>query len=129
MSEKSNHLLELVMFDIAYVISNCDYEYSSDEKKYLDIILDRYDDDDKEDCTKVTIGSASGDDVVEIILNGGSHRVGHHDQLLAGVLKSFIEIAGLLHGSAFVIFAVDDFLDGRIVESLGLFRIYFFNRC
>ena len=48
MSEKSNHLLELVMFDIAYVISNCDYEYSSDEKKYIDIILDRYDDDDKE---------------------------------------------------------------------------------
>tara|TARA_B100001029_G_scaffold4402_1_gene3196 strand:+ start:777 stop:1157 length:381 start_codon:yes stop_codon:yes gene_type:complete len=48
MSKKSNHLLELVMFDIAYVISNCDYEYSSDEKKYLDIILDRYDDDDKE---------------------------------------------------------------------------------
>ena len=48
MSEKSNHLLELVMFDIAYVISNCDYEYSSDEKKYLDIILDKYDDDDKE---------------------------------------------------------------------------------
>ena len=32
MSEKSNHLLALVMFDIAYVISNCDYEYSSDEK-------------------------------------------------------------------------------------------------
>ena len=48
MSEKSNHLLELVMFDIAYVISNCDYEYSSDEKKYLDVILDRYDNDDKE---------------------------------------------------------------------------------
>ena len=48
MSEKSNHLLELVMFDIAYVISNCDYEYSSDEKKYLNIILDRYDKDDKE---------------------------------------------------------------------------------
>ena len=48
MSEKSNHLLELVMFDIAYVISNCDYEYSSDEKKYLAIILDRYDEDDKE---------------------------------------------------------------------------------
>ena len=48
MSEKSNHLLELVMFDIAYVISNCDYEYSSDEKKYLDVILDRYDDNDKE---------------------------------------------------------------------------------
>ena len=48
MSEKSNHLLELVMFDIAYVISNCDYEYSSDERKYLDIILDKYDDDDKE---------------------------------------------------------------------------------
>ena len=48
MSEKSNHLLELVMFDIAYVISNCDYEYSSDEKKYLDIILDRYDEEDKE---------------------------------------------------------------------------------
>ena len=48
MSEKSNHLLELVMFDIAYVISNCDYEYSPKEKKYLDIILDRYDDDDKE---------------------------------------------------------------------------------
>ena len=48
MSEKSNHLLELVMFDIAYVISNCDYEYSSDERKYLDIILNRYDDDDKE---------------------------------------------------------------------------------
>ena len=48
MSKKSNHMLELVMFDIAYVISNCDYEYSSDEKKYLDIILDRYDDDDKE---------------------------------------------------------------------------------
>ena len=48
MIEKSNHLLELVMFDIAYVISNCDYEYSSDEKKYLDIILNRYDDEDKE---------------------------------------------------------------------------------
>ena len=48
MTDKSNHLLELVMFDIAYVISNCDYEYSSDEKKYLDIILDRYDDEDKE---------------------------------------------------------------------------------
>ena len=48
MTEKSNHLLELVMFDIAYVISNCDYEYSADEKKYLDIILDRYDDEDKE---------------------------------------------------------------------------------
>ena len=48
MTEKSNHLLELVMFDIAYVITNCDYEYSSDEKKYLDIILDRYDDEDKE---------------------------------------------------------------------------------
>ena len=48
MTEKSNHLLELVMFDIAYVISNCDYEYSSDEKKYLDIIRDRYDDEDKE---------------------------------------------------------------------------------
>ena len=48
MTKKSNHLLELVMFDIAYVISNCDYEYSSDEKKYLDIILNRYDDEDKE---------------------------------------------------------------------------------
>ena len=48
MSEKSNHLLELVMFDIAYVISNCDYEYSSDEKKYLDIILSRYDEKDQE---------------------------------------------------------------------------------
>ena len=48
MTEKSNHLLELVMFDIAYVISNCDYEYSADEKKYLDIILNRYDDEDKE---------------------------------------------------------------------------------
>ena len=48
MTEKSNHLLELVMFDIAYVISNCDYEYSSDEKKYLDIILSRYDDKDQE---------------------------------------------------------------------------------
>ena len=48
MTDKSNHLLELVMFDIAYVISNCDYEYSSDEKKYLYIILDRYDDDDQE---------------------------------------------------------------------------------
>ena len=48
MSEKSKHLLELVMFDIAYVISNCDYEYSSDEKIYLDVILKRYDDQDKE---------------------------------------------------------------------------------
>jgi len=48
MADKTNHLLELVMFDIAYVISNCDYEYSSDEKKYLDIILDRYDDEDQE---------------------------------------------------------------------------------
>jgi len=48
MTDKSSHLLELVMFDIAYVISNCDYEYSSDEKKYLDIILDRYDDEDQE---------------------------------------------------------------------------------
>ena len=46
MSEKSKHLLELVMFDIAYVISNCDY--SSDEKIYLDVILERYDDQDKE---------------------------------------------------------------------------------
>ena len=36
------------MFDIAYVISNCDYEYSSDEKKYLNIILNRYDEDDRE---------------------------------------------------------------------------------
>ena len=48
MLEKSNHLLELVMFDIAYVISNCDYQYSSDEKKYLDVILDRYDEQDQE---------------------------------------------------------------------------------
>ena len=48
MTDKSNHLLELVMFDIAYVISNCDYEYSSDEKKYLDIILSRYDKKDQE---------------------------------------------------------------------------------
>ncbi|OUW79087.1 MAG: hypothetical protein CBD77_03190 [bacterium TMED217] len=48
MTNKSNHLLELVMFDIAYVISNCDYEYSSDEKKYLDIILSRYDEKDQE---------------------------------------------------------------------------------
>ena len=48
MAEKKNHLLELVMFDIAYVISNCDYEYSSDEKKYLNVILDRYSEDDKE---------------------------------------------------------------------------------
>jgi hypothetical protein len=48
MTNKQNHLLELVMFDIAYVISNCDYEYSSDEKKYLSVILDRYSDDDKE---------------------------------------------------------------------------------
>ena len=48
MSEKSKHLLELVIFDIAYVISNCDYEYSSDEKIYLDVILKRYDDQDKE---------------------------------------------------------------------------------
>ena len=48
MSKKSNHLLELVMFDIAYVISNCDYEYSSDEKKYLNIILNRYDENDRE---------------------------------------------------------------------------------
>ena len=48
MSEKSKHLLELVIFDIAYVISNCDYEYSSDEKIYLDVILERYDDQDKE---------------------------------------------------------------------------------
>ena len=36
------------MFDISYVISNCDYEYSSDEKKYLNVILDRYNDEDKE---------------------------------------------------------------------------------
>mgnify|MGYP006234170919 FL=1 len=36
------------MFDIAYVISNCDYEYSSDEKKYLNVILDKYSEDDKE---------------------------------------------------------------------------------
>tara|TARA_B100000965_G_scaffold363398_1_gene346126 strand:- start:53 stop:436 length:384 start_codon:yes stop_codon:yes gene_type:complete len=47
-SEKSNHLLELVMFDIAYVISNCDYEYSSGERKYLDVILQRYDEDERE---------------------------------------------------------------------------------
>ena len=36
------------MFDIAYVISNCDYEYSSDERKYLDVILQRYDEDERE---------------------------------------------------------------------------------
>ena len=48
MNDKQNHLLELVMFDISYVISNCDYEYSSDEKKYLNVILDRYSDEDKE---------------------------------------------------------------------------------
>ena len=48
MTDKHNHLLELVMFDIAYVISNCDYKYSSDEKKYLNVILDRYSDEDKE---------------------------------------------------------------------------------
>ena len=48
MADKHNHLLELVMFDIAYVISNCDYEYSLNEKKYLNVILDRYSDDDKE---------------------------------------------------------------------------------
>ena len=48
MAEKKNHLLELVMFDIAYVISNCDYEYSSNEKKYLKVILDRYSEEDKE---------------------------------------------------------------------------------
>jgi len=48
MSEKSNHLLELVMFDIAYVISNCDYEYSSGERKYLDVILQRYDEYERE---------------------------------------------------------------------------------
>ena len=48
MADKHNHLLELVMFDISYVISNFDYEYSSDEKKYLNVILDRYSDDDKE---------------------------------------------------------------------------------
>ena len=53
MADKHNHLLELVMFDIAYVISNCDYEYSSDEKKYLNVILDRYSDDDK-DCLLYT---------------------------------------------------------------------------
>ena len=48
MNDKQNHLLELVMFDISYVISNCDYEYSSDEKKYPNVILDRYSDEDKE---------------------------------------------------------------------------------
>jgi len=48
MSEKTDHLLELVMFDIAYVISNCDYEYSNDERHYLNIILDRYDESDRE---------------------------------------------------------------------------------
>ncbi|MDA9935314.1 hypothetical protein N9C41_01895 [Candidatus Marinimicrobia bacterium] len=48
MNDKQNHLLELVMFDISYVISNCDYEYSYDEKKYLNVILDRYSDEDKE---------------------------------------------------------------------------------
>ena len=48
MANKQNHLLELVMFDIAYVISNCDYECSSDEKKYLSVILNRYSDDDKD---------------------------------------------------------------------------------
>ena len=48
MADKHNHLLELVMFYIAYVISNCDNEYSSDEEKYLNVILDRYSDDDKE---------------------------------------------------------------------------------
>ena len=47
-NERSAYLLELVLFDIAYIISNCDYSYSSDERKYLKIILEKYDDDDKE---------------------------------------------------------------------------------
>ena len=47
-NDRSAYLLELVLFDIAYIISNCDYAYSSDERKYLKVILERYDDDDKE---------------------------------------------------------------------------------
>ena len=48
MSERLTYLPELIIFDIAYIISNCDYAYSSDERKYLKIILEKYDDDDKE---------------------------------------------------------------------------------
>ena len=47
-NDRSAYLLELVLLDIAYIISNCDYAYSSDERKYLKIILEKYDDDDKE---------------------------------------------------------------------------------
>ena len=42
-NDRSAYLLELVLFDIAYIISNCDYAYSSDERKYLKIILQKYD--------------------------------------------------------------------------------------
>ena len=44
-NDRSAYLLELVLFDIAYIISNCDYAYSSDERKYLKIILEKYYDD------------------------------------------------------------------------------------
>ena len=47
-NDRSAYLLELALFDIAYIISNCDYAYSSDERKYLKIILEKYDDEDKE---------------------------------------------------------------------------------
>lgn len=84
MTEKSNHLLELVMFDIAYVISNCDYEYSADEKKYLDIILDRYDDEDKELLKLRT-------QFLDSILEKGIDRVKNFVVNLSKSLKSKID--------------------------------------
>ena len=84
MSEKSKHLLELVMFDIAYVISNCDYEYSSDEKIYLDVILERYDDQDKELLKLRTT-------FLDIILEKGIDKVKNFVINLSKSLKSKID--------------------------------------
>ena len=84
MSEKSNHLLELVMFDIAYVISNCDYEYSSDERKYLDVILQRYDEDERELLILRT-------KFLDSILNKGIDEVMKFIKNLSNSLKSKID--------------------------------------
>lgn len=38
-----NSILEIALFDISYIISNCDDEYSFDEKEYLNKILENFD--------------------------------------------------------------------------------------
>ena len=93
MNDKQNHLLELVMFDIAYVISNCDYEYSSDEKKYLNVILDRYSDEDKELLKLRT-------QFLDSILEKGIDEVKKFVVNLSKSLKNKIDGKILIHDSA-----------------------------